>query len=282
MPMDTGFPVSDAQTDFNRARRRAVLSRLAAGLRREPDDVNLILPFEEVVGAFGWAGERDLGLQAIELDSIVGSVERTREFDRRFRPTSGRLRTRWQRIAEAQRRGKAMPPISVYRIGDLHFMRDGHHRASVAKAQGRDDIDAYVTEVETKTRPDRGLRLSDLPLKSHERVFFERVPLSREARAEIRLSDPWDFAQLAEAVEAWGFRRMQACGPEPLSRKQVAEAWYRDEYRPVVAMLEEAGLVAGSASETEAYMRVAAERYRLLRTHEWDESVLKRLKRELG
>ena len=46
------------------------------------------------------------------------------------------MRERWERIAAAQRRGESMPPIDVYRVGDLHFVRDGHHRVSVARAQG--------------------------------------------------------------------------------------------------------------------------------------------------
>src|SRR5438045_8864587 len=121
-------------------------------------------------------GERYLALRPIPLDSIVGTVDRAREFDRRFRPTSARVRGRWQRIAEAQRRGQAMPPISVYRIGDMHFVRDGHHRVSVARAMGREDIDAYVTEVQTAVGSDRTLRPAALPLKGHERVFNERVP----------------------------------------------------------------------------------------------------------
>ncbi|TMK68499.1 MAG: chromosome partitioning protein ParB, partial [Actinobacteria bacterium] len=108
--MDTGFPSQDAQTDFSRARRRQVLAHLAMRLRGD-DDVNLILPFEEFVEALGHRGERSLGLQTIPLDSIVGTVDRWREFDRRFRPTSQRVRGRWQRIAEAERRGEAMPPI---------------------------------------------------------------------------------------------------------------------------------------------------------------------------
>src|ERR671914_1321859 len=147
---DTGMPQTDAQFDFGRARRRRALSRLAARMRMEPSDVNVILPFEEVVAALGRRGERRLGLKTIELDSIVGTVDRQREFDRSFRPTSGRVRPRWERIAAAQRRGEAMPPIDVYRIGDLHFVRDGHHRVSVARAQGRKDIDAYVTDVRTR------------------------------------------------------------------------------------------------------------------------------------
>ena len=81
MPKDTGLPRADAQYDFSRARRRRALARLSARLRRA-DDVNHILPFEEVVQALGRVGERRLGEQTIPLDSIVGTVDRSREFDR--------------------------------------------------------------------------------------------------------------------------------------------------------------------------------------------------------
>ena len=277
--MDTGFPTADAQFDFSRARRQRALGRLLNRLRGVPSDVELILPFDEVVEALGRIGERYVGLQSIPLDSIVGTVGRGKDFDRRFQPVSSRTRPRWERIADAQRRGESMPPISVYRIRDLHFVRDGHHRVSVARAQGRTHIDAYVTEVSTKLGANAELRMSDLPMKSHERLFFERVPLPAEARGEIRLSDPWDYSVLAEGVEAWGFRVVQGRG-ELLTRDEVAGAWLRDEYRPVVAMLREADLL-GSGTDTEAYMRIAAERYRLMRTHEWSEKVLERLRREL-
>ena len=275
---DTGFPMVDAQSDFLKARRKRLLSRIAARLRGEPSDFDLILPFEEVVAALGRRGERFLGLQSIELDSIVGTVERSREFDRGFRPTSSRVRGRWERIAEAERRGEAMPPIDVYRIGQLHFVRDGHHRVSVARAQGRSHIDANVTEILTNVGAGAEIRLKDLPLKSHERVFYERVPLSEEARARVRPSNPEHYANLAESVEAWGFRAIQARG-ELMSRAEVAEAWYREEYVPVVELLAEAELI-DSDNETDAYMRVAEERYMLLRTHEWDESVIERLKQQ--
>ena len=276
---DTGLPSADAQFDFSRARRRRALSRLSQRMRREPSDVNVILPFEEVVAALGQRGERRLGQQTIELDSIVGTVDRRREFDRRFRPTSGRGRQRWERIAAAQRRGEAMPPIDVYRIGELHFVKDGHHRVSVARELGHRDINAYVTEIVTQVGPDREIRMSDLPLKSHERLFFERVPLGAEQRKRIQLSDEWRYAALAEAVEAWGFRAMQGRG-ELMSRAEVAESWFRNEYEPVVELLREADLVR-SGSETESYMRVSHLRYLLLRTHEWDDAVIDAVRRDL-
>jgi hypothetical protein len=278
-PLRTGLTSADAQDDFLRARRRQSVARLARFLSRERGDIDVILPFDEVVAALGRTGERDLGLRAIPLDSIVGTVDRRTGFDREFRPTTSRVRTRWERIASAMHRGDPLPPISVFRVGEVHFVKDGHHRVSVARALGLHDIDAFVTEVLTRVGADRALRLDDLPSKDYERLFSERVPLPPEARARISLSDAYDYARLAEGVEAWGFRMLQDRA-ELLDRRRVAGAWFEREYRPVVAMLREADML-GSGTETDAYMRVANERYRLLRTHEWSEEVLARL-REAG
>jgi hypothetical protein len=278
-PRATGFPTADAQNDFQRARRRSALARLSARLRRESSDVGVILPFEEVVATLGYLGEQRIGLRSVALDSIVGTVDRTRGFDRGFRPTTGQVRGRWERIAEAMRRGESFPPILLYRVGQIHFVRDGHHRVSVARALGHDVIDANVTEVRTRIGADRRITVAELPMKGHERLFAERVPLPADAQDEIRLSDPWDRAALAEGIEAWGFRLMQH-RDVLLSREEVARAWIEDEYRPVVAMIRQAGLV-GSGTETEAYMRIVRERYRLLRTHAWSDDVLDRLREAL-
>ena len=278
MPAETGFPRADAENDFLRARRRQVLSRLAHRLRREPDDVNLILPFDEVVAALGWQSERQLGLQTIRCDAIVGTVDSRRDFDRHFRPTSSRVRERWERLAVAQRRGESIPPIEVYRIGDLHFVKDGHHRVSIAIATGLATIDAYVTEVRT-TVPASGIRSrGDLLMKSYERIFRARVPLPTQSYAKITFADPWSYAELGEAVEAWGYRCMQAKG-RFLDREQVAMQWFAAEFTPVVKMLKAADLI-GAGTEAEAYQRVARERYRLMRTHEWNDEVIARLRQK--
>ena len=277
--MSSGFPESDAQSDFSRARRARLLADIGRRLRREPDDVALMLPFEEVVEALGRTGQRDLGLQVVPLDAIVGTVDRGVDFDRAMRPTSARLRSRWERIASAQRRGEALPPVSLYKIGDLYFIRDGHHRVSVAKSLGRTDIDAYVTEVDTRVRLGEETRVSDLPLKDHERLFRERVPLPLELRRRIRLGDPWDFGDLAENVEAWGFRAMQNRGTY-MDRGEIARLWFTEEYEPVVELLKAGDLVEEGETETEAYLRVAGDRYRVLRTHEWSDEVIERLRRE--
>jgi hypothetical protein len=280
MPADTGFPRADVENDFLRLRRRQILARLAYRLRREPDDVNLILPFDDVVSALGQRGERSLGQQTIKLDTVVGTVDSRRDFDRHFRPTSGRVRERWERLALAQRRGESIPPIEVYRIGELHFVRDGHHRVSVAIAAGQKVIDAYVTEVLTVV-PAKGIRgRRDLLIKNYERMFRSRVPLHSQAYARIVFADPWSYAELGEGVEAWGYRCMQA-ERQFLDREQVARRWWSEEYLPVVRMLNAADLI-GSGTDAEAYLCVAKERYRLMRTHEWSDEIIARLRSEVG
>jgi hypothetical protein len=277
-PRSTGLAGADAQDDFLRARRRLALSRLRRWLRREPGDVDHILPFDEVVAALGRLQERDAGLQLVPLDAIVGTVDRTRGFDRHFRPTTPQVRARWERIATAMRRGEEMPPVDLYKVGEVYFVKDGHHRVSVSRALGYHVIDARVTEVVTRVGAGRELRSSDLPLKSHERVFFERVPLAPDARQRVRPSDPWDFAQLAEGIEAWGWRWTQEHG-RPMDRQELARRWYEEEYVPVVALLRDAGML-GDGAEADAFLRIGGDRYRLLRTHEWSEDILARLRAE--
>jgi hypothetical protein len=161
MHFDTGLSWVDVEDDFSRARRRQVMARLADRLRRRPD-ADRILSFDEVVAALGWRGGHYLGLQTIQLDTVAGTVDSRRDFDRKFRPTSNRVRQRWERLDLAQRRGVSLPPIDVYRVGGLHFVMDGHHRVSVARATGHKTIEAHVTEVLTRMRAAGSSRCGDL------------------------------------------------------------------------------------------------------------------------
>jgi hypothetical protein len=276
VPAETGFPRADVADEFLRLRRRQALARLVRRLRRAPDDVNVILPLGEVLDALGRRGERRLGLQTIRLETIVGTVDSARDFDRRFRPTNGRGRERWERLALAQRRGEAIPPIEVYRVGDLHFVLDGHHRVSIAMAASAKTIEAYVTDVRTQV-PATGIKgRRDLLFKGYERIFRARVPLNATAMAKLTVTDPWSYAELGEAVEAWGYRRMQDTG-QFSDRAETARHWYAEEYVPVVRMMRAAGLIGGR-TDAEAYLRVITERYRLILAHEWSDEIVERLR----
>jgi hypothetical protein len=274
--VETGLPTQDARDDFVRQRRRETLSRMARMLRGRFGSVDVMLPFDEVVAALGRRGEQYLGERMVPLDAIVGSVDRETGFDRVFRPTSAEPQRRFEAINVALRTGESVPPIDLNKVGEAYFVSDGHHRVAVARALGWHEITANVTEILTVVGTGQDLRLEQLPLKSHERIFRDRVPLPAEMLGEIRLSTPHDYGALAEGVEAWGFRYTQQC-QEWMSRREIAEAWFREEYTPAISMLREAGLL-DETCPTESYMRLSTERYLLLLGHTWDDRVLDRLR----
>ncbi len=214
-----------------------------------------------------------MGTKVIPLDRIVGSVDKVRDFDRRFRPTSTRSRQRWERLARATRKGEEIPPIEVYQVGDYYFVRDGHHRVSVARSMGVDLIEARVTAIETFLKPVGIDARSDLELKHWRRLMLERVPFTGEARAAVAVDDPFDYGVIAETVEAWAARQMHAEGAY-MDKRTMAERWYAEEFKPVVDMIEEAGVRGPDERPAAAYLRVACERYRLIREHDWNAEVM--------
>ena len=131
--------------DFGRARRRAVLRRLAARLRgvAAPGESNC---FGEARKRAGAVGGLQLGLRAVRSTDIAGSVGRCREFDGAFLPASGSVRARWERVDRAFHESRELPPVRLYKIGDSYFVEDGNHRVSVARYHGIEWIDAEVTE----------------------------------------------------------------------------------------------------------------------------------------
>lgn len=113
-------------------------------------------------------------------------------------------------------------------------------------------------------------------MKDYRRIFLDRVPLPVAGREAITVTRPESYAELGEAVEAWGFRLMQD-EQAFADRQTVARRWYTEEYVPVLRMLHQADLV-GEGTEAEAYLSVACERYRLMRTHSWDEEIVDRIR----
>jgi hypothetical protein len=278
VPRDTGFPRADAEADFLRARRHQVAAGLAARVRgRDGQDLQA-LSFQEVVDALGLVREEHLGTRVIPLDRVVGSVDKVREFDPQFRPRSGRSRQRWERIAEAARRGEPLPPIDVYQVGEMYFVRDGHHRVSVYRALELGTIEADVRLVHTLIEPTDVRTRADLAAKELRRALLQRVPLPKGARKAVRLTDPRDYPRLAEMVEAWAARQVFAEGA-PMTREGAARRWYEEEFAPVTGLIEEGALLRRGESPADAYIRVARERYSVFLDHVWSPEVIDTLRR---
>ena len=278
MIRDTGSPRADAEADFLRARRLQVITALTARLLRKEGGDRKALSFQEVVDALGLVDEVALGIRVIPVDQIVGSVDRVREFDPKFRPRSGLSRRRFERIDEAARRGEPLPPIDVYQIGDIYFVRDGHHRVAVHRALDLAEIEADVRLVRTLVEPDDVRQHSDLAGRELRKLFMQRVPLGRSARRAITLRDAEQYPWLAEMVEAWTARLIFAEGVV-LNRVRAAQRWYAEEFVPVVAMIDEGDLRKKGETAGDAYMRAAGERYTIFHDHTWNAEVIAELNR---
>ena len=131
--------------DFTRARRRARLRALVARIRREHTS-NRLLSFDDVRRELVANNRLQRGMRVVEVEAIVGSVGRWRDFDRSFLPARASGGERWKRIDRAFQRGEDLPPVELYEIGDAYFIVDGHHRVSVARYHDVPTVEAAVAE----------------------------------------------------------------------------------------------------------------------------------------
>jgi hypothetical protein len=136
-------------SDFSRARRRALLRGVLARSRRKPAS-NRLLSFDDVRRALLANNHLYPRVVVVEVDKVVGSVGRRRDFDRSFLPARASVGERWKRIDRAFHRGEDLPPVELYKIGDAYFVLDGHHRVSVARYHGVQTVEAEVTEFRPK------------------------------------------------------------------------------------------------------------------------------------
>jgi len=127
-----------AAARFHQAQFRAQVARLGALLLGR---ANRLLH----LGSVETSGGRYAGVRSVAIDQIRGSEGRCDDFDADFRPLKTHNKSRWVGLAAAWQRGVVMPPVELIQVGDVYFVRDGHHRISVARAFGQEQIDAELT-----------------------------------------------------------------------------------------------------------------------------------------
>ena len=139
--------------DFERARRRAFVRRMRAWLH---DDVcsDSLPSFEEARRVLGGFVQVPRGIRTVPVERIVGSVGRTRDFDKAFLPTRASAATRWKRVDRAFYGAEELPPVRLFEVGDEYFVEDGNHRVSVARYGGFEMIDAEVVEIVPRMPPE--------------------------------------------------------------------------------------------------------------------------------
>jgi hypothetical protein len=136
-----------ADKDFGVARRRAWLRRLALRLRGMPAGDGAQPSFPDLQNALRAYNQVRRGRRVVDTDEIVGSVGRSKDFDRRFLPLRASAGERWKRVDVAFHRSEDLPPVSLYKLDGAYFVLDGNHRVSVARYHGVRAVEAEVTEL---------------------------------------------------------------------------------------------------------------------------------------
>ena len=157
--------------DFDLARFKANIQKVfSTFVWKNPN----LLSLYEVTKLIKPDSEAYLGMQAIEVKKIIGSENRYQDFSSAFYPTNNSLKGRWQSIDAARLDNVTLPPISVYKIGEWYFVRDGNHRVSVARSEGLEFIDAEVVELSSKIPLEEGMTLNELKKRvvANERQAF--------------------------------------------------------------------------------------------------------------
>ena len=172
---------TQAEVDFGRARRRALIRRVRGAVRK---DIISLPAFEEVRRSLGVLNRLPLAkTETVEVEKIVGSVGRRNDFDACFLPVRSNVSSRWERVDRAFRQGEELPPVSLYKMGDAYFVNDGNHRVSVARYHGVESIDAEVVTFRSPRVSPTEI-LGALPncsgLKSRIRDKLRSVPSSRK------------------------------------------------------------------------------------------------------
>lgn len=230
-----------ALEDFHRFRSKAAMNRFWAGIRGESLD---LLPYSEVSSKLRAVNRTDLGLKEVPLKNIIGSVNRTDDFDRNFRPLSDEDSRRWANVKTAMISpfSRGVPPVSLYKIGDAYFVLDGNHRVSIAKEMGMETIEAYVTEVKSKVGLSSSFTLEELVEKAALADFLEETHVDQILPGiDLSLKHIDNYPLLREHINVHQYY-MGIDQNREISYAEAVVDWYDKIYTPVVNEIEKSGL----------------------------------------
>jgi hypothetical protein len=236
------------KTHWEQARRGAFIQDFLTSLTRRPAD---LLPFDEVRDKLQLSNMHELGLRDVPLDNIVGSVGRYQDFNRAFFPRQESLKDRWQRIDRLVARGSGIPPIEVYKVGDVYFVRDGNHRVSVARKHHFPSIQAYVWEYQTQVPLEPDTDIDELLCQTAHAAFLERTHIDRLCPdLRIRLTQLDGYAALLNEIEAYQGILSQI-DEEEMPFDEAVVLWGEMRYSPVVEIIRQRDVLQEFPGRTE-------------------------------
>ena len=254
--IDIDVAAQQASSDFSRARGKAVLSEIQYFLNT---DRNRLLSFNDVKDILKPKNEVYRGNQVVPIKQIAGSEGRYHDFNKYFLPKKEHLRNRWQKVDEAHIKDIILPPIQLYEIGGVYFVRDGNHRVSVAKSQDVEFIDAEVTSLATEINLKPSMttdELRDALIAYEKSIFYEKTEFGALTDYyDLDFSSPGRYDVIYNHILVHKYYLNENIVDEiPFSDALVS--WYNNVYNPVVKIIKEQWLLANFPGRTEADLYV--------------------------
>lgn len=251
------------RADYERARRKAFLHDVVSFFRRQP---NTLISYADVRDRVTMEGESYRGMQEVPVDRIVGSVDRFRDFDRSFLPKRKNTANRWKSIDRAYHQDVVLPPIQLYKVGDIYFVKDGNHRVSVAREHGVAFIDAEVIEGHIRIPIDSTMSPRKLLHQVEYAEFLRKTNLDRtRPMHDIRPTALGRYDEIVIHIDGRRRRlREQRQGAE-VSMSDAAADWYDNVYLPIALAVREQKLLREfpGSSEADVYLWVMANRLQI-------------------
>ncbi|MBQ0166609.1 MAG: transcriptional regulator [Treponema sp.] len=250
-----------SEDDFFKARNKALFNDLQHFLNPEESK---LLSFSEVKQLLKPKNEIYMGMQVVPISLIAGSEGRYRDFDNHFFPKSLHLKNRWESIDRAHLSDVILPPIVLYEIGGLYFVRDGNHRVSVARAQGVENIDAEVISLQSEIKLKPGMsqsRIKRQVIKYEKRVFYSETGFGD-------ITDYWDidFSSTGQYDEIYQHILIHKYyinqdKTDEISMEEAILSWFNNLYLPIVTVIQKQHILRKFKQRTPSDLYVWIIRY---------------------
>ncbi len=259
---------TETEDDFSKARNKALINEVQHFLN--PDEATLI-SFSDIKKLLKPQNEVYKGMQVVPIKSIVGSEGRYKDFDNKFFPKSMHLKTRWEHIDMAHIQDINLPPISLYELGGVYFVRDGNHRVSVAKAKEVEFIDAEVVSLQTeiKLHPGDSLKKMTKQVINYEkRVFYGETGFGDVTdfwRLDFSVPGQYDVIYNHILTHKYYINMNKT---EEIGMDRAIMSWFKTVYIPVVTVIANRRIMRYFRGRTESDLYVWLIKY-------WDELKMK-------
>lgn len=254
------------KSDFSRARFKSFINQILSVVSGKK---NNLLSYDEVKEKLHIGGPIYRGVKTVRVADIVGSLNRYHEFDRAFLPKDDQLASRWQKVDRAFYQDVHLPPVVLYKVGEIYFVVDGHHRVSVAREQGAEYIEAEVRECATRINIAADIQPEDLEILGSKINFLERTSLDQlRPDSNIFLNIPDGFDRMLEHIAVHKYF-MGINLKRDISDQEAIESWYDTVYMPIIEVIRKSDVLKDfpNKSESDLYLWILDHQHYLAEAH---------------